>query len=110
MPAKGKILCICSSLKDALCLWANTGIPAIYVQSETTGISDTARKVLESRFKRICICFDNDAPGIEDAKKLSQKTGFPYIVPDLKGEKDYSDYYKSLENKEEFRELEKYCH
>ena len=29
-------------MKDALCLWANTGIPAIAIQGEGYGISDTA--------------------------------------------------------------------
>jgi hypothetical protein len=31
-------------------------------------------------------------------------------VPDLKGQKDISDYFKSLENKAEFKQLEKYFH
>jgi hypothetical protein len=101
---------IASSTKDALCLSCNLHIPAIAPQGEGYNLSDTAVKELKRRYKKVLICYDVDAPGIEDAKKLSQKTGFPYIVPDLKGEKDYSDYYKSLENKEEFRELEKYFH
>lgn len=102
MPAKGAVLCICSSLKDALCLWANIGIPCVYVQSETTGISLTARKVLESRFKRICICFDNDTPGIEDGKRLSKATGYENIViPQFDGGKDISDAFKTM-GKEKF--------
>ena len=47
---------------------------------------------------------------VEDAKKLSKQTGFPFIVPDLKGQKDYSDFYKSLESKEDFRQLELLFH
>ena len=97
MPKKGKKIVICSSLKDALCLWANTAIPAIYVQSETTGVSNTAQEVLRNRFKHIYICFDNDAPGIEDAKNLSANTGFTNIVlPKFKGGKDISDLYKAV--------------
>lgn len=102
IPKTGDKLCICSSLKDALCLWANTGIPAIYVQSETTGLSSTAQEVLKSRFKHIYICFDNDNAGLLDGESLSSKTGFQNVVlPDFKGGKDISDFYK-LYGKEEF--------
>ena len=55
IPSKGDKLFICSSLKDALCFWSNIGIPAIYVQSETTGLSDTALSVLKDRYKEIFI-------------------------------------------------------
>ena len=34
VPEFGDKICICSSMKDALCLWANTGIPSISVQGE----------------------------------------------------------------------------
>lgn len=102
VPQKGDRLVICSSLKDALCLWANTGIPAIYVQSETTGLSNTAQEVLRQRFRRIFICFDNDAPGLLDGEELSLKTGFKNVVlPFFEGGKDISDMYK-VKGKEEF--------
>ena len=102
MPAQGDKLVICSSLKDALCLRANIGIPTIYVQSETTLLSDTAIKVLKSRFKNIYICFDNDIPGLRDAEKLTKETGFKNIVlPQFEGGKDISDIYR-IKGKEEF--------
>ena len=94
VPQRGDRLVICSSLKDALCLWSNTGIPAIYVQSETTGLSQTAQEVLKNRFKKIFICFDTDDAGKEDAIKLSSETGFTNIVPDLGDEKDLSDAFR----------------
>ena len=97
VPKSGDRLCICSSLKDALCLWANVGIPSIYVQSETVGISNTAQEVLRSRFKHIFICFDNDIAGLLDGQNLSIKTGFKNIVlPAFEGGKDISDAYKVL--------------
>ena len=37
IPKSGKYVCICSSLKDALCLWCNTGIPAIIVTGKQIG-------------------------------------------------------------------------
>ena len=102
VPEKGEKLVICSSLKDALCLWANVGIPAVYVQSETTGISDTAKEVLKNRFRHIFICFDNDAPGLQDGFNLSLQTGFTNVVlPSFAEGKDISDMYRA-KGKEEF--------
>lgn len=74
------------------------------MQSETTGLSDTALKVLKERYKHIYIMFDNDIPGLEDAEKLSSKTGFRNIViPSFKGGKDISDMYKVINDKETFK-------
>lgn len=107
VPQSGEKLVICSSLKDALCLWANTGIPAIYVQSETTGLSQTAQEVLKSRFKHIFICFDNDLPGLLDGQNLEIATGFKNIVlPAFPEGKDISDLYKAR-GKEEFIKIVK---
>ena len=107
MPLKGDKIVICSSLKDALCLWSNTGIPAIYVQSETTGLSNTAQEELRRRFHSVFICFDNDAPGISDGKELAAKTGFKNIIlPKFDGGKDLSDLYKA-KGKEEFIKIVK---
>ena len=110
VPEYGDRIVICSSLKDALVLSCQCHIPAIAPQGEGYNISETAANELKRRYKKVFICFDVDEPGIKDAKNLSKKTGFPYIVPDLKGEKDLSDYFKSLENKEEFKQLETLFH
>lgn len=97
IPEEGDKLCICSSVKDCLCLWSNLGIPSIAIQGEGYGISDTAIKELRRRYKKIYICLDNDAPGIKDAEKLALKTGFINVVlPYFDGGKDISDAYKSL--------------
>ena len=107
VPSTGDRLVVCSSLKDALCLWANTGIPAIYVQSETTGLSHTAQEVLKKRFKHIFICFDNDLPGLLDGQNLELATGFKNVVlPAFEGGKDISDLYKAM-GKEEFIKIVK---
>ena len=104
IPKSGDKVCICASLKDALCLWANTGIPSLAIQGEGYGISDTAANELRKRFKNIYICLDNDKAGLEDAKKLANKTGFINIVlPKFEGGKDISDYYKIVNNKEQFK-------
>ena len=96
VPKKGEKICICSSLKDALCLWANTGIPSLAIQGEGYPISNTAINELKNRYKRIYICLDNDKAGIQDAIKLASETGFINIVlPPFKEGKDISDLYKS---------------
>ena len=105
VPEKGKRICICSSLKDALCLWANTGIPAISVQGEGYSMSETAINELKKRFEKIYVLFDNDEPGLKDGEKLSHETGFINVVlPPFKGGKDISDYYK-IKGKRAFVEL-----
>lgn len=106
VPETGDKVCICSSLKDALCLWANTGIPALAIQGEGYNISNTAVNELKKRFKSVYILLDRDEVGLEDAKKLSETTGFINIVlPDVNGTKDISDLYKSLDDKKQFKEL-----
>lgn len=105
VPKEGDKICICSSLKDALCLWANTGIPALAIQGEGYNISNTAISELKRRFKKVYIMLDNDEPGIKDSLILAEKTGFTNIIlPKFKNGKDISDYYKVLGNKEVFKQ------
>ena len=108
VPEYGDRIAICSSVKDALCLSANIHIPAVAPQGEGYNISNTAVNELKRRYEKVFICFDTDEPGLKDAKNLSEKTGFPFIVPDLGTCKDISDFYKSLTNKEDFKQLEHY--
>lgn len=110
VPEYGDRIILCSSLKDSLCISCQLHIPTICPQGEGYGMSDTAINELKRRYKKIFISYDVDAPGLADSKKLAEKTGFINIIPDLKGCKDYSDYYKSLENKEEFKKLETLFH
>lgn len=106
VPEYGEKICICSSLKDALCLWANTGIPSLAVQGEGYSISETAMNELKRRYNKVYILFDNDPPGLHDSKTLSEKTGFiNVILPQFEGGKDISDFYKVLNNKEKFKEI-----
>lgn len=106
VPPTGDKVCICSSLKDALCLWSNTGIPSLAIQGEGYSISDTAIKELKKRFKKIYILLDNDEVGLKDAEILASKTGFTNIVlPKINGAKDISDLYLSLQDKNKFKEI-----
>lgn len=105
IPENGDQIVICSSLKDALCLWANTGIPAIAVQGEGYSMSNTAITELRTRFRHVYILFDNDEAGLKDGEKLAEQTGFTNLVlPHFDEGKDISDLYKSV-GKQEFTRI-----
>ena len=88
---------------DALCLWANTGIPAIAIQGEGYGMSDTAINELKRRYTEVYILLDNDEAGLIDGEKLSESTGFiNRVLPKFEGGKDVSDLFKYLGDKEKF--------
>lgn len=105
LPERGDRVIICSSLKDALCIMSQLDIPAIALQGEGYRMSETAIEELKRRFHKVFISFDTDKAGIQDAAKLEKDTGFINIVPDLGSSKDFSDYYKSLSLKEDFKKL-----
>ena len=105
VPDRGDKIVIASSLKDALVISAQLNIPAIAPQGEGYNISKTAQEELKRRFDKVFICLDTDEPGKKFARKLAKETGFINIVPDLGTEKDLSDHFKSLENKEDFQQL-----
>lgn len=105
VPKQGFIVCICSSLKDALCLWANTNIPSLAVQGEGYSMSNTAINELKKRFKHVCIMLDNDLVGLQDATKLAENTGFTNVVlPQFEGGKDIADLYHKLRDPQLFKE------
>lgn len=106
VPEYGDRICICSSMKDALCLWANTGIPALSIQGEGYSMSNTAISELKRRYKHIYILLDNDEAGLKDGEKLSESTGFTNLVlPSFEGGKDVSDMFKSLQDPDKFRSI-----
>ena len=105
IPESGEKSVICASMKDALCLWANTGIPAIAMQGEGYTMSDTAISELKRRYKEIYILLDNDEAGLEDARKLSESTGFTNLVLPDYGYKDVSDLYKGLQDPNRFKQV-----
>ena len=106
IPKTGDKVCICSSLKDALCLSANTGIPAIAPQGEGYNMSDTAINELKNRFTKVYILYDNDTAGLIDGQKLSESTGFINLVlPSEYGAKDISDLYYTLQDKDKFNKI-----
>lgn len=105
VPQYGDKICICSSVKDALCLMCNTKIPSICLQGEGYGMSDTAVNELKRRYKHVFILLDRDDAGLKDAEILAEKTGFTNIVLPDYGEKDVSDLFKKLQDKELFKSI-----
>lgn len=105
VPEYGDKICICSSLKDALCLWANTGIPSLAVQGEGYPMSETAVNELKRRYNNIYILLDNDTVGLKDGVSLAKATGFINLVlPQFNGGKDISDLYK-VKGKDDFLKI-----
>lgn len=97
IPHTGDKVCICSSVKDALCLMSNLKIPSIALQGEGYPISDTAINNLKNRFDEIYVCFDNDSTGLKDGESLSKQHDLiNVIIPQFQGGKDISDYYKTF--------------
>ena len=114
LPKVGNAVIITSSLKDALCLWATSGIPSCCPQSESTNLSEEIVEDLKKRFKRVFVFFDNDFknpnnPGQAGAKKACDKFGLENIViDDWWGCKDPSDLYKECGPKPLIRTLQKH--
>lgn len=94
-----KRLIITSSRKDALCIWANTGIPACNMQGEGYMPSQEAIDALKSNFREIYVLYDNDYmrlsnPGRENGIKVAKAFGVPRIeIPEVYKSKDSSDLY-----------------
>lgn len=100
LPEKGERVIITSSRKDALCIWAQCGIPAVSLQSETAGIKPKVMEELKSRFKKVFILYDNDFDkdqnhGRIEGTKIADLFNIEQIeIPDGYKAKDPSDLFK----------------
>jgi len=103
LPRFGDILIITSSLKDCGPFW-RLGYPAIAPNSETEFFYESYVEKLKSRFKRMVIWFDNDGPGIKNAKSFASYYNIEFIYNPPGTPKDPSDfvYHKGIE---EFSQL-----
>lgn len=101
LPKKGNNLIITSSRKDALCIWANTGIPSCSLQGEGYLPKPHIIEQLKSRFTNIFILYDNDFKSeINHGRELGSNIAamFKLIqieIPDEYLSKDPSDLYKN---------------
>lgn len=88
---RGKNLLITSSLKDLMC-FVKLGYKHIQViapDSENSMLTQHTVNMLKSKFKKICVLFDNDTAGIASMQKYQDRFGFEPILLDM--EKDLSD-------------------
>ena len=108
LPERGERLLITSSRKDALCLWANLGIPAVSLQGEAMNAKPQVVNELKERFKKIYVLYDNDFSkdrnaGRIDGEKFCKTFGLIQLeIPEYLKSKDPSDLYKN-HGKETFR-------
>lgn len=100
LPPRGERCIITSSRKDALCIWANSGIPSVSLQGEGYGVKPQVMEELKGRFNKVYVLYDNDLHKEEnygriDGKKLADEYGIIQIeIPDMYMCKDISDLYK----------------
>tara|TARA_R100001198_G_scaffold84219_1_gene57995 strand:- start:223 stop:1218 length:996 start_codon:yes stop_codon:yes gene_type:complete len=91
LPSEGNVLCITSSLKDVMCLFAMR-VHSIAMQSEMQLPNGMFMQVLRQRFKRIVILYDNDKPGQTMADKICKEYQLDNLcIPRDWGAKDISD-------------------
>lgn len=101
IPEKGDKLIITSSRKDALCVWANTGIPSLSLQGEGYIPKEQVINQLKERYKTIYVLYDNDFKADENhgriyGKELSERFNLKQIeIPTEYQSKDPSDLYKN---------------
>lgn len=115
LPPRGEKCIITSSRKDALCIWANSGIPSVSLQGEAVGVKPQVMEELKGRFKEVFVLYDNDMKGEQnygriDGKKLADQFGITQIeIPDIYLCKDISDLYKKYGHGIVVKVLEQLC-
>lgn len=101
IPENGDNLIITSSRKDALCIWANTGIPSLSLQGEGYIPKRHVVESLKERFTNIFILYDNDYMNSPNngriyGERISREFNLIQIeIPEEYKSKDSSDLYKN---------------
>ena len=91
LPEEGNMLCITSSLKDIMCLYAME-LRGIALQSEMQIPSKLQMQLLLKRFSKVIIFYDNDTPGQAMAEKICHEYQLDNLyIPSDWGAKDISD-------------------
>lgn len=97
LPKKGKIVIITSSLKDAMVLH-EIGYSAIAFNSEGIPTRNENGKFVENtishlkeRFDNVLLFLDNDEPGVNYAKKVSERFSITSVAIPSNLPKDISD-------------------
>ena len=101
IPERGECLIITSSRKDALCIWENTGIPAVSLQGEGYIPKKHVVDQLKERFNHVFILYDNDFTaevnhGRLFGQQLAERFGLIQLeIPEKYLSKDTSDLAKN---------------
>lgn len=95
LTAQGDTLIITKSLKDVMVLH-ELGFNAIAPQSETPNFDKVLIKELKTRFKKIIVWYDNDAPGVRNSILLTEKIEAEYFNIPKGMPKDPSDFLKEF--------------
>jgi hypothetical protein len=101
LPEKMEKLIITKSRKDALSLWANTGIPCTSLQGEGFVPKPHVVQQLKDKADKVYLLYDNDFDkkinvGREFGQKLAKQFDLIQIeVPDKYQSKDASDLFKN---------------
>ncbi len=86
-------LIITKSYKDVICLKKHLNYNSISFHGESHYIQEKIINYFKKRYKYIYFFYDNDEPGIKNAKKLSDLYDIPHIyLPEDCEVKDISDY------------------
>jgi hypothetical protein len=94
LPKNGENLIITSSRKDALTIWANTGIPSTCLQAESLDFNSNVVDDIMERFNKVFLLYDNDYESSQNwgrinGQKLCQKYNFIQIeIPEEFNSKD----------------------
>lgn len=93
---KSDTLIITKSFKDVACLKQHLNYDSISFHGESHHIQENIINYFKKKYKNIYFFYDNDIPGIRNAKKLSELYNIPYIyIPEEYLVKDISDYIKT---------------
>lgn len=101
LPEKMDFLIITKSRKDALSIWANTGIPCTSLQGEGYIPKKHVIEELKNRANKVFLLYDNDFDkevnvGREWGAKIASKFDLKQIeIPEEFKSKDASDLYKN---------------
>lgn len=95
-PGKGDLVVITKSTKDCLVL-RSFGIEAVSPRSESTPILPRQLELLEERFKKVVVWFDNDfEKEVNVGQELAKKYPYPSVmIPTHFKQKDVSDFRKA---------------
>lgn len=102
-PGKVDIVGILGGQKDALTVYANTGIRCVAPASESTSIPDWIIEDIKSKSHRQFVMFDNDPAGKFFSQKIAKQASIPVIYPEdtFTELSDVADYYKWFHSVEE---------